>query len=117
MTARSSVNQLAQLSEQIDVADPDVLRQLVKIFAETPVSAEADSPAGQSMGSARRAGRTAAKATVPATGTRGQAASSWRCPSCGRGRISRNGCWPGAAAPNRKASHIAPTADICRLGQ
>ena len=50
MTASKSVDPATFLREQLDSASPDLLRQMVKTFAEALMSAEADSVCGAPYG-------------------------------------------------------------------
>jgi putative transposase len=50
MTAPKSVDPAAFLREQVDTASPDLLREMVKTFAEALMSAEADAVCGAAYG-------------------------------------------------------------------
>jgi transposase-like protein len=50
MTASDSVDPVGLLREQIEAANPDLLRAMVKTFAETLMSAEADAACGAPYG-------------------------------------------------------------------
>jgi transposase-like protein len=72
------------LRKQLEEASPDLLRAMVKEFAEALMSAEADALAAPATGAQpERVNR--AMATASATGTRASARSSSRCPKLREG--------------------------------
>ena len=72
------------LRKQLEQAGQDLLRAMVKDFAEALMGAEADALCGAVTGSGRRSGSTVVTATGSVTGTRASARSSWPSPSCAR---------------------------------
>jgi hypothetical protein len=104
MTATPSIELPSWMAEQLSQASPDLLRQMVQIFAEALMSADADVVCGLLTGSAARTGPIRGTATGPGVGTPGPAASSWRCRSCGRAATSPTGCWSGVGGLNRRLS-------------
>ena len=50
MTAEPIINPLEVLSEQIELAEPDLLRALLKTFVEALMGAEADAVCGAAYG-------------------------------------------------------------------
>ena len=86
MTAPKSVDPAGFLREQLESASPDLLREMVKTFADALMSAEADAVCGAAVRrSAARSGSTPATVTGRGSGTPGPARSSWRSRSCGTG--------------------------------
>ena len=73
------------VAQHLDQADPDLLRAMVRAFAETLMSAEADALCGAGYGerSPERVNQTQ-RAIGVATSTPGPAPSSWRCPAAER---------------------------------
>src|SRR5215217_3202034 len=104
MTATPSIELPAWMAEQLSQASPDLLRQMVQIFAEALMSADADAVCGAGYG------QRSAEGTNTRNGYRRRgwdtraAASSWRCRSCGRAATSPPGCWSGAGGANRRWS-------------
>jgi hypothetical protein len=60
------------MAEQLSQASPDLLRQMVRIFAEALMSADADAVCGAAYGSAALTGGTFATATGAGAGTPGR---------------------------------------------
>lgn len=54
MTAPEIVNPAGFLREQVELASPDLLRAMVKTFAEALMSADADAACGAAYGAAQR---------------------------------------------------------------
>jgi transposase-like protein len=50
MTAPKSVDSAGLLREQLEAASPDLLRAMIKTFADAPMSAEADAACGAAYG-------------------------------------------------------------------
>ena len=67
MTAPQSVDPARFLREQLDAASPDLLRDMVKTFADALMSAEADAICGQSDGAVGTGGSVRREA--PAAGS------------------------------------------------
>jgi transposase-like protein len=76
MTARDTVNAAGFLREHLETASPDLLRSMVKTFAETLMSADADAARGAGYGSAARSGSTPATATATGSGMPASASRS-----------------------------------------
>ena len=90
------------LRKQLQEAHPDLLRAMVKEFAEALMSADADAVCGAGWASGRRSGSIDVTATGSVTGTPGWARSSSRSRSSGRAATSRTGCCsPGAGRSRR----------------
>ena len=88
MTATSSIELPAWMAEQLSQASPDLLRQMVQIFAEALMSADADAVCGAGYGQRSPERRNIRNGYRWRVGTLGPAASSWRCRSCGRAATS-----------------------------
>ena len=101
MTATPSIELPAWMAEQLSQASPDLLRQMVQIFAEALMSADADAVCGAAYGQ-RSPDRTNTRNGYRGRGWDTRAASSWRCRSCGRAATSLTGCSSGAGGPNRR---------------
>jgi putative transposase len=71
MTATPSIELPSWMAEQLSQASPDLLRQMVQIFAEALMSAEADAACGASYG--QDSERHAAPATASQATDRGGA--------------------------------------------
>ncbi len=110
--ASKSVDPAGLLREQLASASPDLLRAMVKTFAEAPMSAEADAVCGA------RYGERSSERVNSRNGYR-----SWKwdtradtvelaVPSSVRAATFRTGCCSTAAGPSRPWSASGPTA-IC----
>jgi putative transposase len=97
MTAPVSIDPARLLAEHLERAEPDLLRSMLKTFVEALRSAEADAVCGAPY-RARTAERVNSR--------NGYRPREWdtragtievAIPSCAPGRISRTGCWNGAA--------------------
>jgi transposase-like protein len=101
MTAPSSIDPARFLHEQLESASPDLLRQMLSVFVNALMSAEADAICGAPFGTSSPE-RTNVRNGYRARDFDTRAGTlDVAIPSCGRGRISRIGCWSGAAAPRR----------------
>src|SRR5215217_5822965 len=96
MTATPSIELPAWMAEQLSQASPDLLRQMVQIFAEALMSADADAVCGAGYGQRSAERRNIRNGYRWRVGTPGPAASSWRCRSCGSAATSLTGCSSGA---------------------
>ena len=96
MTADPNPNDLPVVLEQLQQADPDLLRSMLTAFVQALMSADADVACGAEFGtrSPDRVNRRNGYGT--ATGTPGPARSSSRSRSCGRVPTSPTGCWSAA---------------------
>ena len=93
MTAPKSLDPAGFLREQLASASPDLLREMVKTFADALMSAEADDGcAAPPTANAARSAPTPATATDAATGTPERARWSWRFRSYAPARTFRIGC-------------------------
>ena len=101
MTATPSIELPAWMAEQLSQASPDLLRQMVQIFAEALMSADADAVCGAAYGQ-RSPDRNIATATVGGAGTPAPAPSSWRSRSSARAATSPTGCWIAAGRRRRR---------------
>jgi hypothetical protein len=118
MTAPKSVTAASFLREQLDSASPDLLREMVKTFADALMSAEADALCGAPYGTRSDERGTPVMVTGQGNGILGQARWSWRSRSCGKGPISRTGCYNTGAAPRRAVAPLRtyglpPRSDHC----
>ncbi|MEY9932436.1 transposase-like protein [Catenulispora sp. GP43] len=102
MTVLTSVPAGDDFERQLAAAEPDMLRAMVKSFAEALMSAEADAICGAEYGQSSPERTNSRNGYRTRPGTPGSAASNWRCPSCARARTSQSGCWSGAAALSRR---------------
>ena len=75
MAAGPSIDVSGWLDEQLAQASPDLLRAMVKTFAEAIMAADADAVT-PATGNGRRSGRTGATGTGSGSGTPGPARSS-----------------------------------------
>jgi transposase-like protein len=92
MAASNSVNDVSGwLDERLAAASPDLLREMVKQFAEASMSAEADAACGAGYRERSEQRVTRATATGCGTGTPASRASSWPFRNCGRAATSRTG--------------------------
>jgi hypothetical protein len=92
MTAPKSVDPAGLLREQLESASPDLLRAMVKTFADALMSAEATPSAEHRTGSAATSGSTPAMGTGRGSETPGPARSSWPSRNCAAAATSRTGC-------------------------
>src|SRR5215469_18509726 len=98
MAARPSIDLSGWLHEQLAAASPDLLREMVKTFAEALMGAEADAVCGAPFG-VRSDDRVNIRNGYRRREWDTRAGSiELAIRSCGRARISRTGCWSGAAA-------------------
>ena len=95
--------------EQLQQAEPDLLRSMLTAFVQALMSADADAACGAEFGTRSPDGRTVATATGPGSGIPGPARSSWRSRSCGRAPTSRTGCWSAANGPRRALISVVAT--------
>ncbi len=100
MTATSSIDPAQPWIEQIDRAEPDLLRALLKTFVQALMGADADAICGAPYGSRSDERVNSRNGYRAGTGTPGPGAWSWRSRSCARGPTSRTGCSSGANAPS-----------------
>jgi hypothetical protein len=91
------------LRKQLEEASPDLLRLMVKDFAEALMSADADAVCGAGYGERSPERVIAATATASVTGTRASAPSSSRCRSSGRAATSPSGYCNRAAERSRRS--------------
>ncbi len=98
MTANpNSIDLSTFICEHLERAEPDLLRSMLKTFAEALMGAEADAICGAPMGFVARSGSTLVMVTGHGSGTPGPARLRLRSRSYGQGRTSRTGCWNAAA--------------------
>jgi hypothetical protein len=97
MTAMPSIDPALPWAEQIDRAEPDLLRGLLKTFVQALMSAEADAVCGAPYG-VRSEERVNSRNGYRPSGTPVPARSSSRSPSCARARTTRTGCSSAASA-------------------
>ena len=102
MTATPNPNDLSAVLDQLQQAEPDLLRSMLTAFVQALMSADADAVCGAEFGIRSRIGPTAAMAIDSGSGTPGPARSSWRFPSCGRARTSPTGHSSAASGPNER---------------
>ncbi len=98
MADRPSIDVSEFLGKQLEAASPDLLRELVRTFAEALVGAELTTSATPPTASAATSVSRAATATGTGRGTPGWAASSCGCRSCAPGPTFPTGCSAGAPA-------------------
>jgi putative transposase len=88
MTVTPNPNDLPAVLEQLQQAEPDLLRSMLSAFVQALMSADADAACGAEFG-ARTADRTNRRNCYRSRdGTPGPARSSWRSRSCGRAPTS-----------------------------
>ena len=100
MTVKPSIDPARLIEEQLSQASPDLLRELLTMFINTLMSAEADAVCGAASARPARTGPTAGTATGPGSSTPAPGRWTWSYPSCGPGPTSPNGCWSGASGPS-----------------
>jgi len=88
----TSVDLARRVGENLEQASPDLLRAMVRTFAEALMGAEADAICGAPYGQPSEDRVNYATGTGTAGGTPGRARSSWRSPGCGRAATSPTGC-------------------------
>src|SRR3954462_12631543 len=99
MTAVPSIDPAQLLGEQLERAEPDLLRALLKTFVEALMCAEADAVCGAGYRE-RSEDRVNSRNGYRARDWDTRAArSSWPSPSSAPARTSRIGCSSGASAP------------------
>ncbi|GAA0670855.1 hypothetical protein GCM10009535_58250 [Streptomyces thermocarboxydovorans] len=81
MTAPDSLPLHALAEENLAAASPDLLRAMIKTFADALMSAEADALCNPNTGRSARNASTTATATARASGTPGPAPSNSPSPS------------------------------------
>jgi putative transposase len=113
--ARNRIDALEDFRKQLEGSDVDLPREIVKVFAEQLMGADADAFCGADYGERSLNGRTGATATGSEPGTRGPGRSPWPSRSCARARTSPSGCW----SPRRRAERLRPggrgaTCSVCR---
>ncbi len=101
MTAPDSLPLHATIEANLASASPDLLRAMVKTFADALMSAEADALCNAEYGQVSDERVNHATATARASGTPAPAPSSWPSPNCGRAPTSPPGCWNADAGPSR----------------
>ena len=102
MADNTSVDLARLAGEQLESASPDLLRAMVKAFAEALMGAEADAVCGAPYGQVSEDRVNYRNGYRDRRQAPGRARLSWRSRSCGRDRMSRNGCWNGGAGPSRR---------------
>ena len=108
MAATPSIDLSGWFDEQLAGASPDLLRDMIKTFAEALMGADADAVCGAEY-RARSAGRTNSGNGYRARGgTSARAPSRSPSPSCARAVTSRIGCSNGVAARSRPWSLWSP---------
>ena len=100
MTAMPIIDPGLPWAEQIDRAEPDLLRALLKTFVEALMGAEVDAVCGAPYGVRDAYASMSATATGAGSGTPAPAPSTSRSRSCVPGPTSRTGCSSGAAVPS-----------------
>ena len=78
--------------ENLAQASPDLLREMVQVFAEALMGAEADAMCGAAYGTVSEGRVNRRNGYRPRRWVPGWARSSWRCPSCARVRTFRTFC-------------------------
>ena len=96
----NNMDALEWLRKHLDGEDSDLLREMVRTFAERLMAAEVDVCATPATARSPRSGPTAATATGPASWTRGSGRSSCRSRSCARAATTRTGCSSRAGGPS-----------------
>ena len=102
MAAGPSIDLSGWLDEQLAQASPDLLRGMVKSFAEALMGAEAEAICGAPYGERSDERVNKRNGYRLGSGTRGLARSSWRSRSCARAATFRTGCWSDSAVPSRR---------------
>ena len=96
---------LARLAGQdLESASPDLLRAMVKTFAEALMGVEAGAACRAPYGQVSEDRANYRNGYRDRRQAPGQAASSWRSRGCRRAATSPSGCWSGGGAPSRRWS-------------
>jgi len=98
------IDALEDFRKQLEGADVDLLREMVKIFCEQLMGADADALCGADYGerSPERVNRRNGYRNGP--GTHVRAPSRWPSPSCEKGPTSPSGCSNHAGGPSGRSS-------------
>ena len=101
MTADPSIDPAGFLAVQLECAELDLLRAMLKTFVVALMGADADAICGAPYRS-RSQERTNSGNGLPGPGVGHPQRARWssRSPNCGRVPTSRTGCSSGAAAPS-----------------
>src|SRR5215472_12980082 len=94
----TSVDLARVAGEDLGQASPDLLRAMVKAFAEALMGAEADAVCGAPYGQPSEDRVNYRNGYRDRRQAPGPGRSSWRSRGCGRAATSPSGCWSGAAA-------------------
>ena len=98
--ALESLDALDWLRKHLEQDSPDLVRDMVKAFAEQLMSAEADAACGAGYGERSPERVNSRNGYRHRAWTPGRARSTWPCPSCGRAATTRAGCWNPAGGRN-----------------
>lgn len=104
MVTPSSMDPASWLRQQLEHADVDLLREMVRTFAEALMSADVDGVCGAAYGQVSTDRINHRNGYRPRdwdtrTGTIELAIPK---PSCAKAATSRRGCWSRAAAPSKR---------------
>ena len=91
MTAEPNPSDLPAVLEQLQQAEPDLLRSMLTAFVQVLMSADADAACGAEFGSRSPDRTNRRNGYRSGSGTPGPARSSWRSPSSVKGRTFRIG--------------------------
>ena len=91
------------LPKRLEQASPDLLRAMVREFAEALMGAEADALCGADYGERSPERVNISNGTGSGPGTRAWGRSSSRSRSSGTARTSPTGCWSDAGARSRRS--------------
>jgi hypothetical protein len=112
----TTMDGLAWVRKQVEQADTDLLREMVKLFCERLMGEEADAICGAPYGerSEDRTNRRNGYRSRP--GTLGPARSIWPSRSSARAATSQTGCWSRAGVPSARSSRwsASPTCAASR---
>ncbi|GAA3654813.1 hypothetical protein GCM10022224_017280 [Nonomuraea antimicrobica] len=88
------------LEDTLAAASPDLLRTMIREFAQRMMDAEVEQLCGAGYGEVSSERVNTAMATAPAHGTPAPGALNWPCPGYGRAPTSRTSCWTSDAGPS-----------------
>ena len=100
MTAETNPNDLPAVLEQLQHADPDLLRAMLTMFVQTLMSADVDAVCGAEYGIRSPARMNRRTGTGPGGGTPGPSRSRSRSRKCATAATFPTGSSSAANAPN-----------------
>jgi putative transposase len=101
MTVDPSIDLAAVMTEHLETAEPDLLRELLRTFVQAPMSADAHAACGAPYGTSPE--RTTSRNGYRSRGWDTRVGSiELAVPKLRQGRISPSGCWSAAGGRRRR---------------